>query len=286
MGRGGPLRPVEGGVYTINDVMLRAYGSAHYANHASNLGALLAHRIAEQFEIPAYIVDPVTTDEFNPVARISGVPGIERKCRSHALNIKFCARKTAQDLELSIESTRFIVAHLGSGFSIAALESGRIIDVNDALLGMGPFSVERAGALPLSGMIELCYDKKIPKRDLQQLLSKKSGLKGYLGTNNFQEIENRIRAEDREAKSITDAMIYQIVKEIGGCYAILGGESNALILTGGLLQSEYLRSALTRNLAFISPHYVYPGSFELEALADGALRVLAGKLEPKEYTES
>lgn len=151
---------------------------------------------------------------------------------------------------------------------------------------MGPFSVERAGALPLSGMIELCYDKKIPKRDLQQLLSKKSGLKGYLGTNNFQEIENRIRAEDREAKSITDAMIYQIVKEIGGCYAILGGESNALILTGGLLQSEYLRSALTRNLAFISPHYVYPGSFELEALADGALRVLAGKLEPKEYTES
>ncbi len=148
--RGGPLKPLLGGVYHINEKMLSAYSAGEYANHASNLAALIADKLTHKFEAPAFIVDPITTDEFIDVARISGVPGIERKSRSHALNIKYCASKAALEIGIDIADTKFIVAHLGSGFSVAAVEGGKITYVNDALLGMGPFSIQRAGGLPIS----------------------------------------------------------------------------------------------------------------------------------------
>ncbi|GAH47659.1 unnamed protein product, partial [marine sediment metagenome] len=153
VGRGGPLKPLPGGTYAVNDAMIADLTSARYGNHASNLGALLAREVARRFDVPAYIVDPVTTDEFGPEARISGVPEIQRRCRSHALNIRAVGRRVAARLGRTLERTRFVVAHMGGGISVAALREGRIVDVNDALLGMGPFSPERAGALPLEGLL-------------------------------------------------------------------------------------------------------------------------------------
>ena len=281
--RGGPLKPLSGGVYRINNAMLSAYRSCEYANHASNLAALIADKLTHQFDVPAYIIDPITSDEFIDLARVSGVPGIERKSRSHALNIKYCARKAASEIGIEITATKFIIAHLGSGFSIAAVAGGKLIDVNDALLGMGPFSVQRAGSLPISGILDEIFSEGKTREQAEQLFSQESGLKGYLGTNQFQEIEQRIADGEKKAKLIVDAMIYQIVKEIGGLHAAFSGETSALIVTGGLANSNYLIDKLNKSLSFIQPHIVYNGSFELEALTSGVLSVLNNKENPQEY---
>lgn len=261
--------------------MISDYRSEKYASHSSNLGALLAHRIAGD-KIPAFIIDPVSTDELLPQAKISGVPGIERKSRCHALNIKYCVRKASLNINFPPESTRFIVAHLGSGFSIAAVLGGKIIDVNDALLGMGPFSLERAGALPISGLLDLVFDSVKSKPEIKNLLSKESGLKGYLRTNDFKEIIRRIES-DTEAYKIYKAMIHQIVKEIGSMFAVLDGSIHGLILTGGLIKSKVFCKHLRSNLKFIPRFFVYPGSFELEALANGVVRALNGECSIMEY---
>jgi len=263
--------------------MLSEYASCKYANHASNLGALIADKLSHQYDVPAFIVDPVTTDEFIDVARISGVPSIERKSRSHALNIKYCVRKAALKIGIDVKDTKFIVAHLGSGFSIAAVKGGEIIDVNDALLGMGPFSIQRAGSLPISGILDKIFDNKKNRDEAEQLFSQGSGLKGYLRTNQFQEIEHRINDGDKNAKMIVDAMIYQIAKEIGGLHATFAGETSALILTGGLANSNYLIEKLNEYLNFIQPHIIYPDSFELESLAISVLNVLNSKDTAKDY---
>lgn len=281
--RGGPLKPLAGGVYLINEKMLSAYRSCEYANHASNLAALIAGKLSYQFDVPAYIVDPITTDEFSDIARISGVPGIERKSRSYALNIKYCSRKAAVELDIPLKKSRFIVAHLGSGFSIAAVKGGKIIDVNDALLGMGPFSIERAGSLPIAGILDEIFISGKSRKEFETLFSQESGLKGYLGTNQFQEIEQRIMAGDKKAILIVSAMIYQIIKEIGGLHAAFAGKTSALILTGGLANSNYLIAKLNKYLSFIQPLFVYPGSFELAALSKGVLRILNNKEIAKEY---
>ena len=281
--RGGPLKPLSGGVYRINEKMLSAYISCEYANHASNLAALIADKLSHQFNVPAFIVDPVTTDEFIDVARISGVPGIERKSRSHALNIKYCARKAAIDLGINFIDSKFIVAHLGSGFSIAAVNGGKIIDVNDALLGMGPFSIQRAGSLPISGILDKIFSGGKTREEAERLFSQESGLKAYLGTDQFQEIEQRITGGDKKVKLIVEAMIYQIVKEIGGLFASFSGMTNGLIITGGLANSNLLIKRLKEYLNFIHPLIVYPGSFELEALSSGVLKVLNNKETAKEY---
>ncbi|MCK4903436.1 MAG: butyrate kinase [Candidatus Marinimicrobia bacterium] len=281
--RGGPLKPLSGGIYSINTKMLSAYKSCEYANHASNLAALVADKLSNQFDVPAFIVDPITTDEFIDVARISGVPGIERKSRSHALNFKYCVHKAASEIGIDITNTKFIVAHLGSGFSIAAVKGGKIIDVNDALLGMGPFSIQRAGSLPISGILNEIFSNGKTREEAEQVFSQESGLKGYLGTNQFQEIEQRIKNGDKEASLIVSAMVYQITKEIGGLHAAFSGKTSALILTGGLANSNYLIKKFNKDLRFIQPHLVYPGSFELEALVTGVLRVLNKKEVAKEY---
>ncbi len=263
--------------------MLSAYTSCEYANHASNLAALIADKLSHQFDVPSYIVDPITTDEFIDVARISGVPGIERKSRSHALNIKYCSSKAASEIGVDVTNTKFIVAHLGSGFSIATVDGGKITDVNDALLGMGPFSMQRAGSLPISGILDKIFVDKKTQEEIEQLFSQKSGLRGYLGTNQFQEIEEMINADDKKAKMIVDAMAYQITKEIGGLHAAFSGKTSALILTGGLVNSDCFIEKLNEYLDFIQPHFVYPGSYELEALASGVLDVLNKKETAREY---
>ena len=262
---------------------MSAYESCKYSNHASNLAALIAAKLSDQFDVPAFIVDPITTDEFIDVARISGVPGIERKSRSHALNIKYCASKAASEIGIVLSYTKFIVAHLGSGFSIAAVDGGKIIDVNDALLGMGPFSIQRAGSLPISGILDEIFTNGKGRVETEQLFSQESGLKGYLGTNQFQEIEKRIANGDEKAALIVDAMVYQISKEIGGLHAGFSGNTSAVILTGGLANSTLLIEKLNKYLSFIQPLIVYPGSYELAALSHGVLHILKGIDTAKEY---
>lgn len=284
VGRGGLLRPVEGGVYTVNRALIDDVSAARWGEHASNLGPMLARRFATEHNLQAFIVDPVTTDEFPEISRISGVPGIERKCRSHALNIKSVAHRTAKKLGVELKNTRFVVAHLGGGISIAALDGGRIVDVNDGLLGMGPFSPERAGALPLQGVMDLMRDKGFD--ETRRIFSRQSGLMGYLGTSDLREVESRVEAGDEAAELIYSAMIYQITKEIGAMSAALGGSLDAIIMTGGLTNSETLVQRISEKVEFIAPIELLPGEEEMLALAEGALRVLTGEEQAKVYGES
>jgi butyrate kinase len=283
VGRGGPLKPLPGGTYTVNAPMLDDYTSARYANHASNLGALLAHKVARQYAVPAYIVDPVTTDEFEPEARISGVPEIQRRCRSHALNIKAVARQTAGQLNKDLAGTGFVVAHLGGGISVAALRNGRIVDVNDALLGMGPFSPERAGALPLEGLLTLAFSGDYTFQSLAHRLSRESGLFGYLGTNDLKQVINMVEAGEELAVIVYQAMVTQIAKEIAAMAAVLDGRLDAIILTGGMAHAERFTSDLSARIGFLAAVKIIPGSLELEALARGAWRVILGEETAQDY---
>lgn len=281
VGRGGLLRPGEGGTYEVNETMLEDVRNAHYGEHASNLGSMLAHRFAQEFGVPAFVVDPVTTDEFGPVPRISGVPGIERKCRAHALNIKATARRTAEQIGKPFDETRFVVAHLGGGISVAALNGGRIADVNDGLLGMGPFSPERAGALPLQGVMDFVRDRGYD--ETKRIFSRESGFVGYFGTSSLEEVEQRIEDGDEEAKLVYDAMVYQIAKEIGAMTAALGGRVDGIVLTGGLVNSDRLRKDLIAFIGAFGDVHVHAGEEEMMALAEGALRVIRGREAAKEY---
>ncbi|MDP8229115.1 MAG: butyrate kinase, partial [Candidatus Electryoneaceae bacterium] len=283
VGRGGVLKPLKGGTYIVNRTMLDYLISDEVANHASNLGAGLADHYARRFGVDAYIVDPVTVDEFPDVARISGVPWILRKSRAHALNIKAVVRRASADIGIEADQSRYVVAHLGGGISIAAVVGGRIIDVNDALIGMGPYSPERAGALPIGPLIDRCFSGNVTKEELLHELSRNSGLKAYCGTSDVREILERIANGDQQADSALKGMIYQNVKEIGAMAAVLEGRLDAVLLTGGLAHSTEIVEMLTTPLFYLGKILVYPGEGELRALAQGAFRVIDGVEETREY---
>lgn len=284
MARGGPLHPIAGGVYAVNNAMLEDLRSCKYADHASNLAALIGEELKSELNSELYIADPVTVDEFEPLARLSGLPEIERKCRSHALNIKATGRMAARQLGIRFEDSRFVVAHMGGGISIAALNGGRIIDVNDALLGMGPFGPERAGALPLAGMLDLFEQYDGDRKELESLLSRKSGLRAYLGTADLQEVEKRISLGDAEAKLVFDAMVYQIAKEVAAMATVHRLHLHAIVFTGGMAQSELLISELENRLNSLAPFLHFPGEHEMLALAQAGSRVLLGHEQILTYT--
>ncbi|MEA3499777.1 MAG: butyrate kinase [Candidatus Marinimicrobia bacterium] len=282
VGRGGLLKPLKGGVYRINDKLVEDLKEAKNGNHASNLGAMLADYFGKKFGVQAFIIDPVTIDELEDVARISGVPSIKRISRAHALNIKATTRKICDQNNWNIEKNNFVVAHLGGGISICALKRSRMVDVNDALIGMGPFSPERAGALPLRGVMDLAYSGEYTKKELELLFIKNSGLKGYLGTNDGREVSKRIKNGDKKAKLIFDAMIYQIQKEIGAMLSVCDYNVKAIIITGGLAHNKYIQEHLTKNLDKNNVIF-FPGENELEAMADGGFRAIDGKIEINDY---
>jgi len=282
-GRGAPLKPLEGGVYNINTAMLEDIKSAKYANHASNLGAIIAQRLGTRYLAPACIVDPITIDNFTPLARVSGIPEIERKCRSHALNLKEVCRREALKMGKTLETADFIGVHMGGGVSVAAIKGGKIIDTNDALLGMGPFSPDRAGALPIGALLKLAYSGKYTIEKLQKKLSREAGLMGYLGQADLREVEKMINSGDAKAALYYEAMIYQIAKEIGGVATVLKGNFDAIILTGGMAKSKKLVEMLSGYISFLGKVIVVPGQLEMEALAAGAVRLLDGIEKPKEY---
>jgi len=285
IGRGGLVRPVAGGTYKVNQKMLTDLKDTSIWGriHASNLGAFIADSISKEFNIPAYIVDPVTVDEFDDIARVSGIPEIERKSLFHALNIRFTARKVAKELKKSFKDTNMVAVHMGGGISVGAIKEGRVVDVNNALLGMGPFSPQRAGALPIGDLLDMAYSGNFTKKDLTSYLSKKAGLLAYLGTDNGQEIQESIANGDEKAKAIFDAMLYQVTKEIGACAAALQGKVDAIFLTGGLAYGKYVVDFIRKSAGFLAPLYVFPGENEMEALSQGGILVLKGIEEAKEY---
>ncbi len=282
-GRGAPMRPLESGIYNINAKMLDDLKSMHYSNHASNLGSIIADFLGKKYKVPAIIVDPVTIDDFTDYARVSGIPEIERKCRSHALNLREVCRREAIKLNKTIDRCNFIGVHMGGGISVAAIKKGKIIEVNDALLGMGPFSPDRAGALPVGALVKLAFSGKYTEAELIKKLSRESGLKAYLGEADLRKVEERIENGDEKAKLYYEAMLYQIAKEIGACAVVLKGEIDGIILTGGMSNSKKLTDILLDYISFLGKVILVPGEFEMEALAGGAIRVLNNEESPKEY---
>ena len=273
VGRGGLLPALSSGTYLVNDEMLEELRMARRGEHAANLGAFLARDIAQQAGINAYVVDPVSVDEWPECARPSGSALLERQCLSHALNSKAVAKRYARECGKRYESLRLIVAHLGSGISVSAHENGLMVDVTNSR-EEGAFSTERAGGVPAMQLVDLCFSGKYTRKEVERLLFRDGGLYSYLGTKDLVEVERHIAAGDAKAKAVFDAMVYQIAKEIGAMSAVLRGRVNAVLVTGGMAHSQRLVSSLTEYVSWIAPITVYPGEDELQALMEGALRVL------------
>jgi butyrate kinase len=282
-GRGGLLRPIKGGTYSVNDLMLTDLRSGYAGQHASNLGGIIAFEIASGLNIPAFIVDPVVVDELEPIARISGFSLIERKSIFHALNQKAVARRVAKELGEKYNDLNLIVTHMGGGITVGVHKKGKVIDVNNGLHGDGPFSPERAGTVPVGDLVALCFSGEYYREEIMKKLVGQGGLVGYLGTNDAVKVEQQIAAGDEEAKLIYDAMAYQVAKEIGSASAVLSGKVDAIILTGGLAYGKGFVKAITDRINWIADVIVHPGENELQALAEGALRVLRGEEEDKVY---
>jgi len=290
VGRGGLLQPIPSGTYRVSDRM-RAELSLRdkEREHASNLGALLAGEIAGRVGIPAFIVDPVCVDEFDPIARVSGLPEIERQSLSHALNLKAVSRRASADLHLPYTDLNLVVVHLGGGISVTAHRRGRMVDVNQALDGTGPFSPERSGGLPVGDVVRICYGVApyegyaLTYKEMFQKIAGRGGLVAHLGTNSAVEVEKRIEAGDKHARLIYEAMAYQIAKEIAAMAAVLKGQVDAIVVTGGLAHSEMLLDWIRERVRWIAPLMIYPGEDEMLALAQGALRVLSGEEKARDY---
>ncbi|WP_126993825.1 butyrate kinase [Thermosipho globiformans] len=286
VGRGGLVRPIPSGTYLVDELMVEELKQAKYGEHASNLGAVIAFEISNKYNIPAYIVDPVVVDEMEKIAKISGHPMFERKSIFHALNQKAVARRAAEELGKKYEETNLIVVHMGGGISIGAHRNGKVIDVNNALDGDGPFTPERSGTLPLTQLIDLCYSGKYDYDFIKKRIKGKGGLVAYLGTNDAMKVQEMISSGDKKAELVYKAMAYQIAKWIGKMAAALKGEVDAIVLTGGLAYDEnYMVKWLKEYTSFIAKVLVYPGGDEEKALAMGALRVLRGEEKARSYKE-
>lgn len=282
-GRGGLLRPISGGTYMVNKAMLTDLKKGFSGQHASNLGGILANEIAAEVKIPAFIVDPVVVDEMQPIARISGFAPISRKSIFHALNQKAVARRYAKQVGKNYDELRLIVTHMGGGITVGAHCYGKVIDVNNGLHGDGPFSPERAGTVPIGELVDLCYSGTYFRKEIMAKLVGQGGLVGYLGTNDAVTVEKRIAAGDEKAALLYEAMAYQVAKEIGSAATVLEGKVDAILLTGGLAYGKEYVDMITNRVGWISEVITYPGEDELQALAEGALRVMNGEEQAKNY---
>lgn len=283
VGRGGLLKPIQGGTYIVNDEMVEYMKLAPRGEHASNLGCVIAKELADIIKKPAFIVDPVAVDEMDDIARYTGMPSIKRQSLFHALNQKAVALKAADILKKKYTEIDLIVAHLGGGISVGAHHMGRVIDVNNALDGDGPMSPERSGGVPLGPLYKMALSGQYTLKDLQRMNYGNGGMVAYLGTNDGFEIEKRIKNGDQEAKFILEVMCYQISKEIGSAATVLKGNVDAIVLTGGLAYDKMIIDLIKERTSFIGKIIVLPGEDEMEALAFGALRVLNGEETAKEY---
>ncbi|NPU83721.1 MAG: butyrate kinase [Syntrophaceae bacterium] len=281
--RGGLGRPAPAGAYRIDDAMRRDLLEGVYGTHPSALGPSMALDFSKKCGMPAIVIDPPSTDEFEPLARISGIPEIERKSGLHALNQKMAARRCAAGLGKKYEEIDVVVAHLGGGITIGAHRKGRVVDCTHGL-AEGPFTPERAGALPTMDLLDLALSGTMDRKQLQGRLVGKGGLAAYLGTTDARVVEERIRGGDEKAGLVFEAMAYQAAKDIGAMSTVLAGRIDGIVLTGGLAHSEMLTGRIGERVRFIAPVFVYPGEDEMTALAEGGLRVLRNEEDVKPYS--
>ena len=279
--RGGLLSPCPRGTYLIDRQMVRDLKSGRYGEHASNLGTIIAYRIAAQAGVPAYVVDPPVVDELCAEARFSGIPEISRRAVWHALNQKVVAQLVARKLGRPYHRLNLIIAHLGGGTSVAAHRRGRAIDVNNALDGDGPFAIERSGGLPAADLVRFAAGRA--PASVHNRINGCGGVTAYLGTNDMRSVEQRARVGDLAARTVLNALAYQTAKEIGACAAVLAGRVDALVLTGSLARCVPLTQRIRRRVQFIAPLYVIPGEMEMKALTEGVLRVMSGQEAPRSY---
>jgi butyrate kinase len=281
--RGGKLPPLRQGAYRVDDRMVDFLAHRPIDDHASNLGALIGHRIAQAAEIPAYIYDAVVVDELEPIARLSGMPDIQRRASCHVLNMRAVALKTAQELGRPLERLNLVTCHLGGGVSAAAMQGGRMIDVlTDE---EGAYSPERAGGVPCRQLVNLCFAGKYTQHAVNRRLRGEGGLVAYLGTNSALEVEDMIRRGDERAALVYRGIAYQTAKGIAGLASVLAGKVDAIVLTGALAHSEMMMNCLVERISFIAPVRIWPGEDELQALALGILRVLRGEETAFEFAD-
>ena len=278
--RGGLGRPGPAGAYAVDAAMCEDLMAGRYGKHPSALGPSMALGLARQYGMPAVVIDPPSTDEFAPLARVSGLPEIERKSAFHALNQKAAARRAAAQLKKRYEEVNLVVAHLGGGITIGAHNRGQVIDCTHGLTE-GPFSPERAGALPTQDLLDL--SGRVSPKDLSKKLVGQGGLAAYLGTTNAVEVEAAVKKGDAKAEVIYRAMAYQVAKDIGAMAAVLAGDVDGVVLTGGLAHSEMLTGWVGQRVKFVAPVFIFPGEDEMEAMAEGALRILRGEETPRPY---
>lgn len=276
VGRGGLLPPLASGTYRVDDRMLADLRAHERGEHASNLGAMIAATLSARAGCDAYVVDPVSVDEWEPVARLSGLAGLDRPVLSHALNTKAIAKRYARECGRSYAELRLVVIHLGSGTTVSAHRDGRMVDASNAR-EEGPFSMERAGGVPVLQLAALATQQGMTYAQLERLLFREGGVYSYLGTRDLRDVLTRIEVGDQTAALVLDALLYQTAKEAGAMAAVLEGRVDAVLLTGGLVHAPEVAEQLTSRLRWVAPVHVYPGEDELRALAEGALRVLRGE---------
>ena len=282
VGRGGLLKPIPGGTYAVTDDLLEDLKIGKQGQHASNLGGILAKEIGDEVGVPSYIVDPVVVDELESVARYSGMPELPRRSIFHALNQKAVAKRYAKEIGKSYDSLNLIVIHMGGGVSVGAHKNGKVVDVNNILDGEGAFSPERAGTVPVGDLIKLCYSGKYTEKEIYKKICGNGGFNGYIGTNDMREVVEMAKT-DEKAALVRDAFHYQLGKEIGSMAVVLDGKVDQIILTGGIAYNQITCDYFSDHCGFIAPITVYPGEDELLALAQGALRVMNGEEEAKQY---
>ena len=285
VGRGGLVKPIESGVYEVNDDLLHDLYNPVMGEHASNLGGIIAADIVKSASngAKAYIADPVVVDELQEVARISGHPEFPRTSIFHALNQKAIARTYAKEIGKNYEDINLIVAHLGGGITVGAHCKGRVIDVNNALDGDGPFSPERAGGVPVAKVIDLCFSGKKTKEEIKKMLKGEGGFVAYLGTNDARVVEDKKNDGDAQSTLLWEAMAYQIGKSIGEMSAVLKGDVEAILITGGIAYDKGLIKRIEEMVGFIATVKAYPGEDEMAALATNGLRAINGEVELKTY---
>ncbi len=286
VGRGGLLKPIPGGVYEVNELMVQDLKIGIQGEHASNLGGILAKEIANEATkiIPSFIVDPVVVDEMDDIARYSGRPELPRISIFHALNQKAVARRYAKENNKPYDELNLIVVHLGGGITIGAHKQGRVVDVNNGLDGEGPFSPERAGSLPVGGLAKLCFSGKYTLPQIRKMITGNGGLVAYLGTNDAKKVEElAYQQNDEKARLVFEAMAYQIAKEIGAAAVVLSGKVDSILITGGIAYSQKLIELISERVAFIAPICIYPGEDEMQALVEGAYFAMNGELAINQY---